>query len=63
MLARGRGARGRRRARLLAALEHAVHLDTWSSLCAKGGLTEAEAVAVLIGLVEAADGAIAGGPP
>ena len=63
VLARGRGARGRRRTRLLAALEHAVHLDTWSSLCARGGLTVAEAVAVLIGLVEAADGPIAGGPP
>ena len=63
LLARGRGARGRRRARLLAALEHAIHLDTWSSLCAKGGLTEAEAVAVLIGLVETADGPIAGGRP
>jgi AcrR family transcriptional regulator len=55
VLARGRGARGRRRARLLAALEHAVHLDTWRSLCAQGGLTEAEAVALLIGLVETAD--------
>jgi len=63
VLARGRGARGRRRARLMAALEHAIHLDTWSSLCAKGGLTEAEAVAVLVGLVETADGPIAGGPP
>ena len=63
VLARGRGARGRRRARLLAALEHAVHLDTWRSLCDRGGLTEDEAVAVLIGLVETADGPIVAGSP
>ena len=48
---------------MAAALEHAIHLDTWSPLCAKGGLTEAEAVAVLVGLVETADGPNAGGPP
>ena len=59
VLARGRGARGRRRTRLLAALEHAVHIDTWRSLCATGGLTEAEAVTLLIALVEAS----AGGSP
>ena len=63
VLARGRGARGRRRARLLAALEHAIHLDTWRSLCDRGSLTPDEAVALLIGLVETADGPIAGGSP
>lgn len=63
LLAQGRGARARRRTRLLAALEHALHLDTWRSLCEQGGLRPAEAVALLIALVEAADAPSAGGPP
>jgi AcrR family transcriptional regulator len=54
VLARGRGARGRRRARLLAALRHAVHIDTWRSLTEEGGLSRAEAVALMRGMVEAA---------
>lgn len=38
LLIRGRGARGRRRARLLAAVGHALELGTWRSLAARGSI-------------------------
>lgn len=53
-LARGWGARGRRRARLLAALRHAVRLDTWRSLTGDGAIPRADAVAMMAALVEEA---------
>ncbi len=57
-LAAGWGARGRRRARLRAALRHAVRLDTWRSLTDDGALPRPDAVAMMAALVEEA----AGGP-
>ena len=53
-LARGWDARGWRRMRLLTAIRHALSLDTWRSLVERGGLTRAEAVALMAALVEAA---------
>jgi hypothetical protein len=53
-LAVGFGARGRAGRRLAAALAHALHVNTWSSLCADGGLTDSEAVDVMVGAVLAA---------
>jgi AcrR family transcriptional regulator len=50
-LAHGRGARGRRRARLLAALGHALDFNTWRSLVRQQGLEEAEAVRLMVALV------------
>jgi len=52
VLAAGRGARGRRRHILLAALEHALALETWESLVRRSGLSDEEAVELLTGLVE-----------
>jgi len=54
VLARGRGARGRRRVRLLAAVGHALSLDGWRSLVRRGGLGNEEAVALMTALVDAA---------
>lgn len=54
VLARGRGARGRRRARLLAVLEHALYAETWRSLCPRAGLGRDEAVALMAALADAA---------
>jgi len=62
-LARGWRARGRRRARLLAALQHALALETWRSLVQRGGLRRAEAVALMCALVERASGRDGPGEP
>lgn len=53
-LAAGWGMRGRRRARLLAGLRHAVRLDTWRSLTGDGALPRGDAVAMMAALVEEA---------
>jgi AcrR family transcriptional regulator len=47
-------ARGRARLRLRAALDHALHILTWQSLCADGGLRDDEAVDLMTALVFAA---------
>ena len=46
--------RGRRRARLEAALRHAMAMDTWRSLTAPGGMTRPEAVRLMAGFVRLA---------
>jgi len=56
VLAVGFGARGRAAQRLRAALAHALRLGTWQSLCADSGLTDAEAVDVMVGAVLASLG-------
>lgn len=53
-LARGWGVRGRRRARLTAAIAHSLQLTTWRTLVRDGGLTRDEAVALLTALADAA---------
>jgi AcrR family transcriptional regulator len=53
-LMRGRGLRGRRRARVAAAIHHALALATWQSLVREGGLTNEEAVELMVGMVERA---------
>jgi len=55
LLTRGRGARGRRRMRIVAAVTHALRLETWRSLVESAALTRNEAVALMAGLVELAD--------
>jgi AcrR family transcriptional regulator len=50
----GNRLRGRRRARLEAALRHAMAMDTWRSLTAPGGLTRPEAVRLMTGFVRQA---------
>ena len=50
----GERPRGRRRARLEAALRHALALDTWRSLTAPGGMTPSEAVRLMAGFVRQA---------
>jgi AcrR family transcriptional regulator len=54
ILMRGRGVRGRRRARVEAAIAHALALSTWQSLVRDHGLTNAEAVGLMAGMVERA---------
>jgi AcrR family transcriptional regulator len=56
VLARGWGARGRRRARLRAAIAHGLQLTTWRTLMVEGGLSRREAVALLTALADAAAG-------
>jgi AcrR family transcriptional regulator len=56
VLAVGFRARGRAGQRLRAALSHALRISTWQSLCAEGGLTESDAVDVMVGAVLAALG-------
>jgi AcrR family transcriptional regulator len=51
VLARGWNRRGRRRQALLAAIAHSVELSTWESLVRRQGLSQAEAVELLIRLV------------
>ena len=46
--------RGRRRARLEAALRHAFAMETWRSLTAPGGMTRPEAVRLMAGFVRQA---------
>jgi AcrR family transcriptional regulator len=53
VLAAGRGARGRRRTRLAAALRHALAFSTWRSLTGSG-LDRADATALATALVDAA---------
>ncbi len=50
----GRGLRGRSRARVQAALGHAVEFSTWRSLARGQELADAEAARLMCGLVEAA---------
>lgn len=51
VLAQGRRSRGRRRARLLAALGHALDFSTWRSLADQNGLSDHEAIELMLGLV------------
>ena len=53
-LMRGRGLRGKRRARVEAAIRHALALSTWQSLVREQGLTNADAVDLMAGMVERA---------
>jgi hypothetical protein len=52
VLMRGRGLRGKRRARVEAAIHHALALPTWQSLVREHGLTTDEAVDLMAGMVE-----------
>lgn len=54
VLRRGFRARGRSGRRLDAALAHALRLSTWESLCSDEGLTDQEAVNIMVGAVLAA---------
>ena len=53
LLATGWLVRGRRRTLLLAAIGHALELQTWCSLVQRQGLPEAQAVELMVGLVRA----------
>ena len=53
-LLQGWGARGRARARLAAAIGHALHFDTWRSLARGEGLADADAAELMVGLATAA---------
>jgi AcrR family transcriptional regulator len=53
-LTTGFRARGRASVRLASTLAHALHVNTWKSLCADGGLTDSEAIEVMVGAVLAA---------
>jgi AcrR family transcriptional regulator len=60
-LLRGRGLRGARRRRALAAARLAVQPDTWRVLVERGGVPAEEAVALMAGLIDdAAGGAVRG---
>lgn len=61
-LSRGRGVRGRRRARLTAAIRHATTLETWRSLAVGGGLDRRDAVRLMCALADAACAAEAPAP-
>ena len=54
ILMRGRGLRGKRRARVGAAVRHALALSTWQSLVREQRLTNDEAVDLMGGMVERA---------
>ena len=54
VLVAGRGARGRAARRTRAAVGHAIAFQTWRSLTREQGLTDAEASALMCGLVEGA---------
>ena len=54
MLMRGRGERGHRRRRSLAAIQHATAFGTWYSLTQEGSLSSDEAVALMLATVAAA---------
>ena len=56
VLARGWGARGRQAIVGRAAIEHALSVFTWDSLVQRGGLSDDEAVSLLVRLVAAAYG-------
>jgi AcrR family transcriptional regulator len=51
VLARGWKRRGRRRRLLLAVIEHALDLKTWQSLVRERGLSDVEAIGLLVGLI------------
>jgi AcrR family transcriptional regulator len=51
VLATGWEVRGRRRTLLLAAIGHALELETWCSLAQRQGLSDAEAVELMVGMV------------
>jgi AcrR family transcriptional regulator len=51
VLIKGWGVRGRRRDVLLAVIAHALSVNTWQSLVGQQGLTDEEAVRVLISMV------------
>jgi AcrR family transcriptional regulator len=53
-LMRGRRERGRARRRVGAAIAHALAFETWRSLTSEGGLDDREAVALMMGTVDAA---------
>jgi AcrR family transcriptional regulator len=54
ILLAGRGVRGRARKRTLAAIGHALDFSTWQSLARDQGLDDADAIDLMLGLVEAA---------
>ncbi len=54
ILMRGRGLRGKRRARVEAAIRHALALSTWQSLVREQGLANEDAVELMVGMVERA---------
>jgi hypothetical protein len=54
VLAKGFRARGRPARRLHAALRHALHIQTWQSLCIDGALDNDEAVELMVAAVLAA---------
>jgi AcrR family transcriptional regulator len=54
ILATGFRARGRAARRLQAALRHALHIQTWESLCVAGALDDDEAIELMVGAVLAA---------
>ena len=54
ILMRGRGLRGKRRARVQAAIRHALALSTWQSLVRDQALTNEDAVELMAGMVERA---------
>lgn len=56
VLARGWKTRGRRRRALIAAIGHSLDVSTWESLVRRQGLSEADAVELLMRLVRCADG-------
>lgn len=55
-IVRGRPERGARRRRVEAAVGHAVSFATWRSLVRDQGLSDAEAVSLMLGLVKLASG-------
>jgi AcrR family transcriptional regulator len=55
VLARGWKTRGRRRRALTAAIGHSLDVSTWESLVRRHGLSEADAVELLVGLVRCAN--------
>ena len=54
VLMRGRRARGRPRARVAAAIGHAIDFETWRSLTSGHGLETGEAVDLMVDFVSAA---------
>ena len=50
-LVRGFRVSGRRANRLHVVIRHALRITTWQSLCGEGGLTNAEAIDVMVGAV------------
>jgi hypothetical protein len=55
-IVRGRPERGTRRRRIKAAIAHAISFTTWRSLVRDQGLSDAEAVDLMLGLVRLAPG-------